>query len=123
MGATGLGPEWLPVQGRLDFRSTEYAACRPRDFNEPSIIPSSLGTPSTKGGSETVRKGTEINGKSPLLGLPHQRFPETPRDPSAVILPAKLGKYVGHKIKEKSLHLISMIKKKKKKKKKGSNPH
>lgn len=102
VGATGLGQERLPCSGRQDFRSTEYAACRPRDFNEPSIISSFLGTSSTKGGRETVRKGTEINGKSPLLGLPHQ-LPETPRDPSAVILPAKLGKYVGHKNQRKKL--------------------
>lgn len=61
-----------------------------------------------------MKKGTENPGKSPLLGLPHQRFPETTRDTSAVILPAKLRKYIGHKIKEKSSHLISMLKKKRK---------
>lgn len=49
-----------------------------------------------------MRKGLRYKGKSPLLGLPHQRFPETSRDTSAVILPAKLRKYVGHKIKEKA---------------------
>lgn len=63
-----------------------------------------------------MRRGPKSNGKSPLLGLPHQRFPETSRDTSAVILPAKLRKYGGHKIKEKSLHLISTLKKKKKRK-------
>lgn len=70
--------------------------------------------PPQKRREENHEKGTENPGKSPLPGLPHQRFPETSRDTSAVILPAKLRKYVGHKIKEKSSHLISMLKKKKK---------
>lgn len=62
-----------------------------------------------------MKKGTENPGKSPLLGLPHQRFPETSRETSAVILPAKLRKYVGHKNqRKKSSHLISMLKKKRK---------
>lgn len=61
-----------------------------------------------------MRKGAEIEWESPLLGCLIS-VPGAPRGPPAVILPAKPGKYAGHRLKEGSLHLISMIKKKKKK--------
>lgn len=40
-------------QERRDFGSTEEAVRIKRDFNEPSIIPGSLGTPNKKGGRKS----------------------------------------------------------------------